>query len=859
MKKHLTLIAFIALTFTLGAQTVINYDKIIKIYVGDKQGLVTVKGDTIAAPVYDYIYEDGRFRRAGVDSKMIIINNSAKKQKPLKYDTYGFSVLANGVIARVEMDRKVGFVDSLGEEIIPPIYSDFKDFSLDGLIAVCTGEKYSDEAKKWGLFNLKGKEVLPVSYEVIGPNYNSYEKPKQIDDGILLVKMNGKYGFVSISGKAITPLKYDRAESFSKGLAHVEIKVGEGYSDYKHGFVNVKGKELIPLKYDEVSLFDENGLAKVGVKSKQEMKYGFIDRNGREVVPIKYESADFVMKNQLIRVMLNNKYGLIDREGKKIIPIKYDLVDYDIKSNLVLVQLNDKYGFVDLAGKEVVSPRYANADSFKNGFAIVADEFSTGTRLGVIDSTGKTIIPLIYKSISEFNHQRISQVKDSAGKLAYINTSGILITKFYDDLESVSYFPKEKNDFTFFSNKSKTGLIDNSGKEVIPALYDEIEKVSLNKFHVVKNGLHGIIDINNKEIIPIKFSNPISFRSNQITTIANIGGHSNGFANIIGGKWGIIDSTGKTILPFDYEAIGENVSDGFIPAKFKGKWGYINSEGKRKIPFIYDLAGFLGETEGVGECLTDNYYALPVVSGKKYLIIDTLGKVMPVDYTKAKFSKSLCAVTILNETGFINNKGQVVLPFRYGDGFDGFASDSTAWCGCPFGETKINTKGEYITFGEINAVEGEKKKYGMVDKKGNILVDAKYDDMNIIDKTRAIVSLNRKYGMIDKKGKELIPLIYDEIEYYDSDTMKVLSNGKFGLVDALGKEIVPVKYDDIEYNRGNKTIKVQLKGKYGLLNSSGKEILPPIYDEIQDFAEGKVEVQLNGRTFYLDEKGNEVN
>jgi len=50
-----------------------------------------------------------------------------------------------------------------------------------------------------------------------------------------------------------------------------------------------------------------------------------------------------------------------------------------------------------------------------------------------------------------------------------------------------------------------------------------------------------------------------------------------------------------------------------------------------------------------------------------------------------------------------------------------------------------------------------------------------------------------------------------------------------------------------------------LKGKWGFINGSGQEVVPLKYDRIvSDFNKGKAEVELNGRTFFIDVHGKEV-
>jgi hypothetical protein len=83
------------------------------------------------------------------------------------------------------------------------------------------------------------------------------------------------------------------------------------------------------------------------------------------------------------------------------------------------------------------------------------------------------------------------------------------------------------------------------------------------------------------------------------------------------GKWGAIDKTGKTVIPFQY--------DNFYPYYFglaafsqNGKWGYLDAQGNVAIPAQYAVASGFG----------DDGYAV-AYDGQKAFLIDTKGNAIP--------------------------------------------------------------------------------------------------------------------------------------------------------------------------------------------------------------------------------------
>jgi len=55
-----------------------------------------------------------------------------------------------------------------------------------------------------------------------------YDDFYSFDEGLSLVKLNGKRGFVDTNGVEVIALKYDDAFSFDNGLAQVKSRLASG-------------------------------------------------------------------------------------------------------------------------------------------------------------------------------------------------------------------------------------------------------------------------------------------------------------------------------------------------------------------------------------------------------------------------------------------------------------------------------------------------------------------------------------------------------------------------------------------------------------------------------------------------------
>lgn len=82
-------------------------------------------------------------------------------------------------------------------------------------------------------------------------------------------------------------------------------------------------------------------------------------------------------------------------------------------------------------------------------------------------------------------------------------------------------------------------------------------------------------------------------------------------------------------------------------------------------------------------------------------------------------------------------------------------------------------------------------KWGFINQKGEEIIPLKYDNVEHFSEGFAIVKLNGKYGFINKEGKKIIPIKYDYIHRFSEGFAKVKLNGKWGFINTKGKEIVP--------------------------------------------------------------------
>jgi hypothetical protein len=233
---------------------------------GSKLGYIDKNGKWIIKQKFD---EAGNFSEGlavvKIDDRYGYINKSGDMViKPQYYGAYRFS---DGV-ALVETGRNRDehvYINKAGVIVLGKLpYDDSYNF-CEGMALVCTD-------KKFGYINKSGKEVIAVQYVDAG-NFSS---------GLAKVRIYGEYGYIDKTGKIAIKAQYEDARDFSEGLA--AVKVGE-----KYGYINPVGDVVIKPLYYQAEQFS-SGLAKV-VVSRDE--WGYIDKTGKYVIKFEHNFQQY--------------------------------------------------------------------------------------------------------------------------------------------------------------------------------------------------------------------------------------------------------------------------------------------------------------------------------------------------------------------------------------------------------------------------------------------------------------------------------------------------------------------------------------------------------------------------------------
>lgn len=322
------------------------------------------------------------------------------------------------------------------EEIDRTIFSKYDDFiddlpneaygkQTEHLIAICKNGN-------WGFTNKKGKELIPCKYEG-----NKRLLETVMTEGIALIYQNEKAGFVKEGGKEIAPFIYDNASTFDKGYATVMKYQFDG-EDMKWGWgvIDKNGKEIIKCKYYEIYTCGSENI--FIIKDWKNQKCGAIDIQEEELIPSIYDDVYCWVndKDENIRVVAvsqNNMYAIVDNKWNISTPFEYRRIEFCSEDGLIKAKDKDsKYALLTNQGGKLTLFKYDYIENFKDNIAKV----SIGNLEGLIDKTGKEIIPCIFDNLSDYvNGLARASINGDEG---FIDKDGYFIGKGY--IKKISEF-----------------------------------------------------------------------------------------------------------------------------------------------------------------------------------------------------------------------------------------------------------------------------------------------------------------------------------------------------------------------------------------------------------------------------------
>jgi hypothetical protein len=217
---------------------------------------------------------------------------------------------------------------------------------------------------------------------------------------------------------------------------------------------------------------------------------------------------------------------------------------------LIQTMGGEKIGYKNPAGQVVIKPRFEEANVFLNGYATVR----IAGRWGMIDSTGREILPLKYRELDYFVEGLAGASLDGK-KFGFVNTTGTVVIPFtFDGVGSFS-----EGRATAIMGR-KCALINKKGALLTPYKYQGIEEMQGGIARVLlKNdspdGVEyshywGFIDANGREISKLSCYGYSSKNIGNGYAIACIEMPEAQRTQYTHFASALLDKTGRVVIPF---------------------------------------------------------------------------------------------------------------------------------------------------------------------------------------------------------------------------------------------------------------------------------------------------------------------
>ena len=312
---------------------------------------------------------------------------------------------------------------------------------------------------------------------------------------------------------------------------------------------------------------------------------------------------------------------------------------------------------------------------------------------------------------------------------------------------------------------NKYGFIDQQGKWVIRPSFDSVGTFYGGYADFYLNDKNGIINSKGEIIVQPVFDF-IGLFNDSIALVLE------------GNEVNYINTEGLKVSDGNFED-GEDFSDGLAPIKFEknGKWGYINTTGKLVIDTIYDYG-----TEF-------NNGSAEVEFGDSTFYIDRKGVAIDINQESIK-PKSYKIIGDSNSgtLGRLNEKGDTIMKPQYIS--FGYEQDGLIW---------YNKEGLY----------------GLANIKGDIIMKPKFQHLSYFSKNGlALAKLNNKFGYIDRKGNTIIDYKFDNAKGFKYDLAAVEVNKKWGFINRNNELVIEPKFKNVSSSFRNIYAKVDSGYEY---------------------------------------------
>ena len=686
-------------------------------------------------------------KRRSIPRSMGVIDIIGNEVLPAEFSLIRFDDIPSSFVARTKegieqrYDSQGRKVAALGETLVllDTKYSASGDYH-DGLacVARCVNQENMSEMT-WGFLNTVGEESIPCQFKTV----------TDFSCGLARVSdRSGRYGYINNEGAVQIPCQFTSASSFYDNYASVSAK------DIT-GIINTLGEYILCIKgaaawHASIDVFRE-GLAVV----RNGDHAGFMNKDGEVEIPSVFRSAN-PFKNGVATVTFykrcspgnnNPKEFRIDKKGRIVIDNdgeKYT-INIDLKTFSDLVCIHD--------GKALIE---TNESDRMNLISLDGDLILSGNISLSVDGKWYIVFENKYDSAHKIKKKLYilnegNDLLDENGYLMRLNPEYRIRNYLVDNRYEVVY---EGDDVR---SNCGIGVIDETGRIIIPCVYDRIKLFRDNKHFIC---------------IKDRFDD-------------------DGFPHVynLSGEQVIFDGDTEYCLLSEYESYGDFLSNGLAPVMREGLWGFVDTSLREVIDCKYYKYNWIDDEHCVVDCTGEDEYKRALINKEgeyilapdRYVYIGEFRNgfaciamyyfyhmVEKEDYDNKYGEKKITQERVYNER-LIDKHGRLV----------------------------VNDQGTYLFLdklykwyiknptGSISVFDGIH--WGLLDSNLNELIPCLYETAFSFNGSIAVVKKGEKTCIIDRTGRTIIDDCVNRVEVFPNyGIIYVFGNNNVSIYNAEG-------------------------------------------------------------------------
>ena len=816
-----------------------------RISVNGKWGTIGRNGMYIVEPLYDSIavYSADSLAIAVWDGKAGLIDAKGKRVQRLQYDAIDYAMYGY----RSKLEGKYGTIDNQGKTILEPQFDDIVLLDKQrGLEQVCM-------EGKWGILK-DGLEVLTLGFDhrITFLQNGSSGKPD-----LYLARQKGKVGVVTSYGQFLVPCVYDDISMASSGAYYITLL------NNKYGAVTLKMTEIFAPVLDSRPFIGEDVF-----KIHYDGKFYAANING---------SVPFEDCSDLYYTFKPDEYATTPSvpAWSKTFLIEENLLDrqVDMDNARLLSEIMEKYAYDPVKAQEDESRPKGYMTKIPDGIV---------ERYGICDGGRFVHASGTVSDYESGYHNLYYRARLSSGTEIHLvsvpSTGEFLITKEGDQFSLKSALEKfNVREFDGIYPKDCAML---SGDRIM-VRFAFIRPASMKEYPLVETdpaylpvSSYGISLHNGGSDPSVETHAVIVFDVDSLAAVS--------FAQLPDSGDYIME--GSMFGGFYTHATGSVIADEKSPLIRYDRNGNKDWEFRpRGGETFYSME----ETENYiylcGSTKNSMHYGVEVPFVVQLSKRGVREKELSKDFQNARFTGLICKdYLIYAKTSYLKDKatGPDYYPHfvleDLGDNFgvrpkcvwEDWGGGILGGCGLVSHEGEwLNTliltpdqmctafDWEFTGFSSDHLIVRHMGKYGLMDRAGEMVVEAKYDLLEALENPGFIKASNDDlFGVIDVNGNVIVPLEYDYVGRMSEDIIIVRKDGMYGFYDKQGILVAPIEYKEIREFVGGMARFRGVK-KFGFINTKGEYVVDPFSDETENFKEDACLVTINNKVGLVNLKG----